>query len=205
MSKNLSDRELLSLIKENGDRYYNILLKKYQERFEVILYKTAQRMCVYYYNKDDFLLTFYVCFENSLLHYREQKSSFLRFFNVVAIRRITRDLYNQINSTDALENAVSLDEPISDGIVLLDLIADESENTEEICSYEQIKYTLRSTTKNLKKPKIYRDIARILLLKSEGFSIKEISNKLGIHEQRVRRLIKNKDYDKFKKDILKFK
>lgn len=189
MSEDSSDEELFSLICSHDDYYYQMLLKRYLKKYKYIVKRTANELQQRNVDADDYLLIFYTSFQNAVDRYDAKQCKFSSFFYLIFRRAIKNELLKQIKSFDMMDHSISLDELISEESHLYEMIENkDADNPVSYVKTSEMRLYLRGSSQ---KPLSAKEQLRqqVVIMRSEGMTLKEISQKLNIHISKVRRLL----------------
>lgn len=206
MPYNNSDEKLIETISKNDDEdvAYNTLIKRYLEKYKIVVYSVSKRMNFYNCCVDDYLCNFFLSFKAALKGYDQSLGKFRTYFGKIFERSVMAEMLRKINSNDVLENYISLDDTVQDGLKRIDTIEDVFAN-DIVAKYnsDELKLMLCSKGKNKSRNDMLQ--SKAILLRSQGYSYKQISEQLKINISKVRRILKSKETTDFKKTYLRFK
>jgi len=206
MPNNNSDEKLTETISKNDDEdvAYNTLIKRYLDKYKIVVYSVSKRMNFHNCCVDDYLCNFFLSFRAALKGYDKSLGKFRTYFGKIFERAVMAEMLRKINSNDVLENYISLDDTVQDGLKRIDTIEDVFAN-DIVAKYNSDELKLMLCSKG--KSKNHNDMlkSKAILLRSQGYSYKQISEQLKINISKVRRILKSKETTDFKKTYLRFK
>ncbi len=200
----LSDEHLIKLIKDKDDKHYITLFKRYQKYATIIIRDVANALNQKVLDFDDYFFEFYQSFEKALERYKTSEGLFYVFFKVIFRRRITAKMISYINSNDALDHSISLNQDIEEGISLFDTIENrEADNPISSYKVNSARLYLREKTKGKTCKRNIR--YKALEMRTYGHSYPEIARNLRTTSSKVRRMINLKDDLQFQNLLLELK
>ncbi|MCI6358262.1 MAG: hypothetical protein MR766_06560 [Erysipelotrichaceae bacterium] len=175
---NLSDDELIELIKQNDNEAFNMLLFRYRNLITIVCfsYVKSAKMCGIDITELKSIAC--ICIYKNLKYYVKEKSSIKTFLNMVINQGLTKFVSEAIEHYRLLETYINLDENVFEDSSLKyeEVIPDHDtsitnwiDNNERFDSFNEIDEEYLS-----KKEKM------VLLLKAVGYTYAEIADKLNI-------------------------
>lgn len=204
MNKSLTDEEIILLSDGKRGKYYNMLLDRYLKIYPKLVNLVAIELKQRYIDTENFIFEFYECFERTFNNYNRSKGKFYCYFRQIFYRDVKREILKYINSTDALDHYISLDDEIGDELLLMDTVADDDSNPADICRIRNATLMLRESL-NEENPKEGRINYKIIILRTAGLTYSEIAKKLKISIAQVRRFCKPKNKNDLKNIYLELK
>ena len=196
MDNNYSDEELVTLANSSAkNKFFYILLFRYLKIYPIIVNSVALKLNLHCKDVDEYLLTFYLSFQNALKTFKEEKGKFRSYFSLIMQRNVTKELLKGHYSSDALDHSVSLNDSYSNGIEKLECIENKNEITPEYY-YEQKEQTL-----SLRSDNDFEELnlqQKVISLKCSGYTYEQIAKVLNISYSKARRLAISKNSIKFK-------
>ncbi len=201
-----SDEEMILCYRQGHTLMMSILIDKYKNYADKIIH--------YFLNKFSLANSFYLelssvyiaSIAKAMDNYQFGNILFLTFFRKVFVRDLNNEIKFIIQNKYTLTSSLSLDETISDSEIpfLENLTYENSEN--EVKSYAFTNETtlyLSSPGKNRKREEF---IKKIILLRIEGYSYREIAKKMNVELGVIKRIFSNaKDNEIFQELTLTLK
>lgn len=171
--RDYNDYELLSLIKDDNEEASNILYEKYQ----TLINNNAKRML----NTNNIGIELNDLIQEGLLGFTQAINTYNEHLNIlfytyaktcIERRMISYIIASNRNKHKILNEAISFENKINDDLVILDIIADNALNPEELLINEEKTTILLNKFKNVLTDFEYN----VLELKISGLNYKEIGN-----------------------------
>lgn len=179
-----SDEELYKLSKKEKNQFYYALLLRYLKIYPEIILSLSNRFNVKNIDVDDYLLNFYISFEQTIEKYDIRISSFRTFFGTIMGRNFSKEIKKIINSNDALDKSISLNEINDLGYEKMYMFENDSEMSPEIYFNNKEK-TLMLCNHDLSSSDILDQ--KIMNMRASGFTFQEIAHRLNVSYSKVRR------------------
>ena len=184
MNDRYSDEELYKLSNKEKNEYYYALLLRYLKIYPEIVLSVSNRFNFKNIDADDYLLNFYISFEQTIQKYDIRLSSFRTFFGTIMARNFSKEIKRTINSKDALDKSISLNEINELGCERMYMVENDSEISPEIYFNNKEKTLMLCNHNGGSNNDLDQEIMN---MRASGFTFQEIAQRLNISYSKVRR------------------
>lgn len=189
--KHLKDEDLILAYIQGHDDAFISLIERYKNYARKILKNYLQAESIQFFQTINFDYVFYLSLYSAIYSFRLNVIPFLNYFKTLYLRDIALAIKEHLK--DENSRALSLDNNIDDnGLTYLDFIEDYNAKKEinKHIDFEETVSILSSSGVNRIRRDKYLLYRKIIILKYQGYTIREIAENLKLQPGVIKRIIK---------------
>lgn len=189
--KHLKDEDLILAYIQGHDDAFISLIERYKNYARKILKNYLQAESIQFFQTINFDYVFYLSLYSAIYSFRFNVIPFLNYFKTLYLRDIALAIKEHLK--DENSRALSLDNNIDDnGLTYLDFIEDYNAKKEinKHIDFEETVSILSSSGVNRIRRDKYLLYRKIIILKYQGYTIREIAENLKLQPGVIKRIIK---------------
>ena len=189
--KHLKDEDLILAYIQGHDDAFISLIERYKNYARKILKNYLQAESIQFFQTINFDYVFYLSLYSAIYSFRFNVIPFLNYFKTLYLRDIALAIKEHLK--DENNRALSLDNNVDDnGLTYLDFIEDYNAKKEinKHIDFEETVSILSSSGVNRIRRDKYLLYRKIIILKYQGYTIREIAENLKLQPGVIKRIIK---------------
>ncbi len=189
--KHLKDEDLILAYIQGHDDAFISLIERYRNYARKILKNYLQAESIQFFQTINFDYVFYLSLYSAIYSFRFNVIPFLNYFKTLYLRDIALAIKEHLK--DENNRALSLDNNVDDnGLTYLDFIEDYNAKKEinKHIDFEETVSILSSSGVNRIRRDKYLLYRKIIILKYQGYTIREIAENLKLQPGVIKRIIK---------------